>query len=154
MSEVWRWGILAVLLLIGEILAPGVFFLWIAFGAAIAAVAAFLAPGLGWETHGLIMAAASVGGVILGRRLYEPRRSAPSALNRRADRHIGETATLEESIIDGAGRIRLGGSHWTVRGADLPAGAKVTIVGADGTTLRVEPVREAATAPSSPPSGS
>ncbi|UXN74809.1 NfeD family protein [Devosia sp. A8/3-2] len=61
-------------------------------------------------------------------------------LNRRADRYIGREAVLEQPIIGGFGRIVLGDSVWRVAGPDLPAGARVRIVGSDGAVLKVEPI--------------
>jgi len=143
MVSFWQWWILAGVLLVAELTAPGVFFLWVAFGAAIAGVLALLAPSLSWEIEGLVMAVVAVVSALYGRRFYDPRRrpSDDPLLNRRASRAIGRVLTLETPIVNGTGRVKVGGSHWTVSGPDLPAGANVRVVGViDGTVLRVEAV--------------
>jgi membrane protein implicated in regulation of membrane protease activity len=58
-------------------------------------------------------------------------------LNRRLARYTGRDAVLTQSIVNGAGRIRLDDSFWSVRGPDCPAGSIVTITGSDGTVLLV-----------------
>ena len=47
---------------------------------------------------------------------------------------------LVSPIERGTGRVQIADAYWTVRGPDLPAGASVRIVGADGMTLQVEAV--------------
>ena len=87
------------------------------------------------------MTVAAVASALFGRRFYDPRRSRPTdnpTLNRRGEHNIGRVAPLETAIVNGSGRIKLGGSLWTVSGIDLPAGRKVKVVGVDGSTLRVE----------------
>jgi membrane protein implicated in regulation of membrane protease activity len=138
----WHWWILAGILLVAEVLAPGVFFLWVAFGAALAGFVALVAPGLGWEVAGVVMAVAAVVSALFGRRFYDPRRARPAddpALNRRGERYVGRVLSLETPIVNGSGRVKVGGSYWTVSGSDLPAGAKVRVTGAAGATLKVEP---------------
>ena len=52
---------------------------------------------------------------------------------------IGADFFLDEPIVRGYGRIRVGDSSWRVAGADCPAGAKVRVVAVeDGSLLRVE----------------
>jgi hypothetical protein len=46
------------------------------------------------------------------------------------------------AIDNGEGRVKVGDSVWSCRGPDAPEGARVRITGADGSCLRVEPVRE------------
>jgi hypothetical protein len=136
----WQWWILAGILLLAEILAPGVFFLWVALGAAVAGGLALTVPGLGWEIEGLAMAAVAVATALAGRKIYDPRRvkSDQPFLNRRRAAYVGRVVTLEQPIVDGAGRVKVGGSHWTVTGPDLPAGAKVRVVSVEDSVLRVE----------------
>jgi inner membrane protein len=62
------------------------------------------------------------------------------ALNRRTDQLLGRVVVLQSAIERGSGRVQIADAYWTVSGADLPAGASVRIVGADGMTLMVEAV--------------
>jgi membrane protein implicated in regulation of membrane protease activity len=60
-------------------------------------------------------------------------------LNRRAEQLVGRTATLEEEIVNGHGRVRLGDTLWRVSGPDLPAGARVRVKAVSSGTLEIEP---------------
>ncbi|MCB1513898.1 MAG: NfeD family protein [Hyphomicrobiaceae bacterium] len=60
-------------------------------------------------------------------------------LNRRGSRHVGRLVVLEQPIVAGRGRARLGDSWWSVEGADMPAGSQVRIVAVRGPVLLVEP---------------
>ncbi|TXH73205.1 MAG: NfeD family protein [Lysobacteraceae bacterium] len=60
------------------------------------------------------------------------------ALNRRTEQLVGRVAVLDRAIERGTGRVQIADAYWEVSGPELPAGASVRIVGADGMTLRVE----------------
>jgi membrane protein implicated in regulation of membrane protease activity len=64
---------------------------------------------------------------------------AQSTLNARAASLIGQVVTLEEPIINGRGRARVGDGSWNVRGPDMVAGAEVRIVSVESAELLVEP---------------
>jgi len=77
----------------------------------------------------------------VGKRVTDARRDEETdepLLNRRADQLVGRTAVLEEPILDGYGRIRLGDTTWRVAGPDLPAGTRVRVISAKGGELQVE----------------
>ena len=64
---------------------------------------------------------------------------------------IGADFFLDEAIVRGFGRIRVGDSSWRVAGPDCPAGAKVRVVAIEnGSLLRVKPVEESDSRPSAP----
>ena len=48
---------------------------------------------------------------------------------RRAEKHVGQTVTLTQAIVAGRGRLEIDGQSWPIRGADLPAGTRVRVVG-------------------------
>ena len=50
---------------------------------------------------------------------------------------MGQVFHLTEAIVDGRGRMKVADTMWRVAGPDLPAGAKVRVVGVEGTVLRV-----------------
>jgi hypothetical protein len=46
---------------------------------------------------------------------------------------------VQQEIVNGEGRIKVGESTWKARGPDAPVGAKVRVVGAKAAVLEVEP---------------
>ena len=50
---------------------------------------------------------------------------------------IGQSFELVDPIVNGRGSIQIGDSIWRVEGPELPKGARITVVGADGTLLKV-----------------
>lgn len=139
----WSWWILGLVLLVAELVVPGVFLIWI--GAAAIVIGA-LSLGLwdtalwGWHIQLLLFAVLAVLFAILGRRIYAGRgqTSDEPLLNRRGESLIGRTATLHEPITEGYGRIRLDDTWWTVKGPDLPSGTRVKVTAASGRDLTVE----------------
>ena len=139
-TQFWHWWILAAILASIEIVAPGVFFIWLGAAAAITGVVALIVPSLGWEIEALIFAVLSVLTVI-GWRNYmkKTKGSEPvSTLNRRGDQMIGRIATLSEPIQNGRGKAKFDDTMWRVEGPDLPAGARVTVTAVDGAVLKVQ----------------
>lgn len=137
----WWWLIAAGLLAILEIFLPGIFLVWIAMAAAATGIVlAFV--DLSFPLQAVLFAVLAFAAVFSGRLYYarNPVRNDDPDLNERAARLIGRTVTVEEAIENGTGRVRVGDGVWNARGPDLPAGARVTIVAADGTCLNVAPV--------------
>lgn len=48
---------------------------------------------------------------------------------RRAEHHLGEDFILSQSIVAGMGWLEIEGNSWPIRGSDLPAGARIKVVG-------------------------
>jgi membrane protein implicated in regulation of membrane protease activity len=67
-------------------------------------------------------------------------------LNERAAQLIGQTFDLLDPIVNGRGSVKIGDSIWRVEGPELPKGARITVVGADGTLLKVVAAGAAAAA--------
>ena len=128
----WAWLIGGLVLAACELLAPGVFLIWLGLAAIATAGAALLVPA--WQAQILVFALLAVVAVMIGRRVT---RNPPSTLNRRGHDLIGEIVVLEEPIVNGAGRLRKGDTSWRVVGPDLAAGSRVRIAALDGTTLVV-----------------
>jgi membrane protein implicated in regulation of membrane protease activity len=83
--------------------------------------------------------------VLIGRRVYGSIDAKPGLLPQsRAHAMIGADFFLDEPIVHGYGRIRVGDSSWRVAGADCPSGAMVRVVAVDnGSVLRVERIEPA-----------
>lgn len=136
------WLILAVVLAIAELIAPGVFLIFLAAAAAIMGVLAIIFPDMPVAVQLVGFAAWSGVAVLLGRRFYRdyPVGTADPLLNDRMARLIGETVVVTEAIEHGGGRVKVADGEWPARGPDASVGARVRITGADGTSLRVEPL--------------
>ena len=149
----WHWWVLGVVLLGAEMLAPGVFLLWMGIAAGATGVVVLVAPEMDWRYQFLLFAVLAVASVIAA-RFYLKRRPIETdrpALNRRGQQYVGRTFTLEEAVENGRGRLHVDDTMWRVIGPDIPAGRQVEVVGVDGVLLRVAPVREGeeASSPSS-----
>jgi membrane protein implicated in regulation of membrane protease activity len=137
----WSWMILAMLLGISEIVVPGIFLIWIAIAAAVTGAVTLL-TGIALPAQIVLFAVMCLVSTWAGRRWYagNPVASTDPLLNDRAARLIGETVTVVEAIADGHGRVKVGDGVWNARGPNADVGAKVRVVGAEGTALRVERV--------------
>ena len=135
----WIWLIAAALFAAAEILVPGVFLIFLAAAAALTGLAA--AAGLPLPFQLVLFPLFSLGAVWFGKRWYNrnPVPSSDPLLNDRLARHVGQTVLVVNAIENGSGRVKLGDTVWAARGPDAEVGAKVRIVGADGTCLQVEP---------------
>lgn len=143
----WNWMVLGIILLVLEIVLPGVFSVWIGIASLIVGAISIFAWESGfwtWQTQVLLFLVLSVASAFAGRRLAGPRKddSDQPLLNRRGDQLIGRTATLAEPIRNGRGRIQLGDTLWRVSGPDLPAGTQVRVTAVAETELGlvVEPI--------------
>jgi membrane protein implicated in regulation of membrane protease activity len=140
----WVWLIAAAVLASAEILAPGVFLIFLAGAAALTAVAAAIGVPFAFQLG--LFPLFALGSVWFGKRWYNrnPVASSDPLLNDRIARHIGETVVVVTAIEGGSGRVKLGDSVWNARGPDAGIGARVRVTGAQGTCLKVEPAGDSA----------
>ncbi len=138
--QAWHWAVLGIALLILEILAPGVFFMWMGLAAGIVALLTWLLSDLSWQLQVLAFAGLSVVTVIIGRKWLNPRPadSEEPTLNRRGEQYVGRVFTLDQPIVNGEGRIRVDDTTWKIRGKDCAAGTRVSVYGVDGVVLLVD----------------
>ena len=136
----WHWLILGVLLIVLEIFAPGVVFLWVGVAAIVTGIVSWLAPDLGVQWQVIVFAVLSVASVLGGRAWLKshPTKSDHPTLNRRGEQYIGRRFTLSEAISGGFGKIKVDDSTWKVAGKDMPEGGTVEVTSVDGTVLKVE----------------
>jgi membrane protein implicated in regulation of membrane protease activity len=136
----WGWVILGLVLIGGEVLAPGIFLLWLGLAALLTGAVVGLVD-FGWQTAALVFAGLSLVAVFAGRLLTRRKEEEPDAatgLNDRGRRLIGRVFRLEATMTGGEGRIRIDDSSWRVTGPELLAGSEVRVVRVDGATLVVE----------------
>ncbi len=137
----WYWWALAAVMLVFEMMLPGVVFLFVSAGAAVTGMLLALEPEMSLELQLVIFAVVSVASAVGLRPLLRglQKRSDDPTLNARGDSLIGKIVVLDQPILGGRGRLKLGDGSWTVTGPDMVAGAKVRVAAVDGTELRVEP---------------
>jgi membrane protein implicated in regulation of membrane protease activity len=135
----WHWWIAAAILAAAETFLPGAVAIWFAASAVVVGALVLVAP-VPWQLQLLLFGVLGLIAVLLWRR-YDRGRTEVSdqpLLNQRAAQYVGREAALSEAIANGRGKIRLGDGYWTVRGPELPAGARVRVIAADGAVLVVE----------------
>jgi membrane protein implicated in regulation of membrane protease activity len=138
----WHWWVFAIVLLILEILTPGAFFMWMSAAAGVIGVVLLAAPELSWQTQFVIFAVTSIIAIIAGKMWFSrnPINTEMPSLNAREDELIGKVFEVEQAIVNGSGRIKVGESTWKVNGTDCAVGASVRVVGVNGAVLTVESV--------------
>lgn len=137
----WNWFVLAVVLFILETVVPGVHFLWFGLAAIIVgALALAIGVPFTWQLQLIAFALIAVAVVFLVRRYAHPStaHSDEPDLNVRGAQYIGRMFTVTHAIQQGRGKIRVGDTIWNAQGEDAPVGARVRVVGVDGTALVVE----------------
>jgi membrane protein implicated in regulation of membrane protease activity len=135
--------VLGIVLLILEVLMPGVFLIWIGIAAVITGALSLVlweAAFWTWHVQWLVFAVLSLVSLFVGYRIVSARGLASDQphLNQRGQSLVGRTATLEQPIAEGRGRIRLDDTMWSVQGPDLPVGARVRVTASNGRDLSVE----------------
>jgi len=135
----WHWWILAVVLVILEVFAPGAFFLWLGISAGVVGTLVFLIPAVDWEYQVLMFSLLSVVSIIVWRRYFRtlPGDTDQPMLNRRGEQYVGRLFTLTEPVVNGVGKITVDDSTWKIHGEDCPAGTRVEVTGVEGTILKV-----------------
>lgn len=136
----WNWFIAGGLLLIVEVLAPGVFMFWLGLAAlAVGTISLFVVWP--WQAQFVAFAVFSVAMVPIWRRLARgsETQSDQPFLNRRAHAFVGRVFTLDKPIVDGVGTMHIDDTIWRIGGPNCPAGTRVTVTAIDGGVLRVTP---------------
>ncbi len=139
----WLWMIGGVLMLAAEIVAPGVFLVWIGIAAIVTGLFALLF-GIGVAGQLGLFALYSVLAVLVGRRVYAVKgieHSDPS-LNNPSFRLVGKRVLVVQPVDEDGGRVRVGDSEWSARGGPAQPGERVRITGVEGNCLIVEVERQ------------
>jgi membrane protein implicated in regulation of membrane protease activity len=134
------WLIAAVLLAIGELLTPGLFFLG---PVALAAVGAAIAAGLG---AGLILQlivfiALSLASLAFLRPIARRHIHMPALTRTGTAALVGKKALVLQRVDADGGRVRIGGEEWSARayfeGQTLEEGSRVEVAKIEGATALV-----------------
>ena len=135
----WSWLILAAVLFVLELLAPGIFFMWFGLAAAVTGLIMFRYD-IGWQWQLISFGGLSLAAVLIANKFLRqhPLESERPLLNERATQLVGQSFDLVDPIVNGRGSIRSGDTIWRVEGPELPKGTRIKVVGADGSVLKVE----------------
>ncbi|MBU0499184.1 MAG: NfeD family protein [Gammaproteobacteria bacterium] len=141
--QAWHWLVLGITFIVLEVFSPGVFFLWLGIAAGLVGLVLALFPGLGWEYQMLAFAVFSVASIVLSRRYLDlyPIQTDRPRLNRRGEQYVGRTFNLDGPILNGFGKIKVDDTTWKIEGEDCESGARIKVVGVEGTVLRVEKIQ-------------
>lgn len=134
------WLSIGIVMCIAEMIVPGVFLLWLGIAALLTGLVVFILP-IPLAAQLLLFAVLSVASVYAGRR-WSGSLEIPSddpMLNDRLARLVGEPVVVEEAIVGGRGRVRVGDGVWPATGADAAAGTRLTVTGAANGVLTVGP---------------
>jgi membrane protein implicated in regulation of membrane protease activity len=134
------WAIAAVLLSVGEILTPGMFFLGpVALAAVAAAVVALLGVGVAFQLLAFIIG--SVATVAFLRPIAKRHLHMPAALRTGTAALEGTKAVVLQRVDINGGRVRIGGEEWSARAymedQVLEPGTRVEVVKIEGATALV-----------------
>jgi len=140
MSAWVGWAIAAVLLAVGEIFTPGLFFLGPVALAAVAAGLAAVAGAALW-LQVLVFVLGSFASLGLLRPIARAHLSMPRAIRTGAAALEGARATVLQRVDDQGGRVRIGGEEWSARSyvpdEAFEPGAEVEVARIEGATALV-----------------
>lgn len=141
-TELIVWAALALVLIAAETLAPGVFMLWLGLAAAAMFLILLAVPGIPpiWQAVGFVVLAFVSIGLYWKFFRGRERESDQPLLNRRGEQLVGQVHVLDQAIVDGRGRVKIGDAFWPVEGEDLPQGARVRVVSVRDMSLQVRAV--------------
>jgi membrane protein implicated in regulation of membrane protease activity len=134
------WAVVAVLLAVGEIFTPGLFFLGpIALAAAAATVAAAL-DGPVW-LQVVVFGVGSVAAVGLLRPIARAHLTMPRAIRTGSAALEGAKAVVLQHVDGRGGRVKIGGEEWSARSympdEEFDVGTEVEVVQIQGATALV-----------------
>jgi membrane protein implicated in regulation of membrane protease activity len=138
----WYWWALAAVLLVFEMMLPGVVFLFLAVGAAASGAFLLVAVDLSLELQLFVFAVISVASAVVLRptlKRLQRGRIQDATINARGESLVGKIIVLDAPILHGRGRVIVGDGSWSVTGPDMVAGARVRVTAVNGTELAVEP---------------
>jgi len=134
------WAIAALLLAVGEILTPGLFFLGpVALAAVAAAIAAVVGAAVWLQI--IVFAGASLASLGILRPIARAHLHMPAALRTGTAALVGAPAVVLQRVDQTSGRVRIGGEEWSARAfmpdQVLEPGTKVEVVKIEGATALV-----------------
>ncbi|PJG84006.1 NfeD family protein [Caviibacterium pharyngocola] len=141
----WHWLILGFVLLIAEILLPGVFLLWWGLAALVISAVAALMPDLS-------LIALTIAYAVLAllfsmcwwkyQHKKDQKDQRQTSLNQRDHAMLGARGTVQEIAQNGIGRGHFGDTTWRIQGMDLQSGDVIEVQKVEGITLLVRKIEK------------
>ncbi|AKD39149.1 hypothetical protein I926_09195 [Pasteurella multocida subsp. multocida OH4807] len=141
--SLWHWLILGFVLLIAELVLPGVFLLWWGLAAIVIAGVMAIFPSLSLTALSISYAVfALILSVVWWKYQHGKDKvdQSHSALNQRDHAMLGTKGTVQEISANGIGRGHFGDTTWRVHGNDLAVGDLIEVERVEGITLHVKKV--------------
>lgn len=134
------WAVIAVVLAIGEVMTPGLFFLGpVALAAAAAAVAGAL--GAGGPVSVLVFLVGSALSLAVLRPIARRHVNLPALSRTGTDALVGRRAVVTRQVDATGGRVRIGGEEWSARAylddRVYAEGSTVAVIQIEGATALV-----------------
>ena len=133
--SVWHWLVLGFVLLIAEILVPGVFLLWWGLAAIVAAGVMALVPSLSLTALAVFYAILAIILSLLWWKYQHGKDNQDHTL-------LGKKGTVLEIGSNGIGRGAFGDTTWRIQGEHLNVNDLVVVERVEGITLLVKKVTE------------
>jgi membrane protein implicated in regulation of membrane protease activity len=134
------WAIVAVLLALGELATPGLFFLGLVAVAAVPAAIVALLGGAAW-LQVLVFILGSLGTLAVVRPIARAHLQMPVLMRTGTAALVGARALVLERVDANGGRVRIGGEEWSARaymdGQVLEPGTRVEVAKIEGATALV-----------------
>ncbi|MGF1764344.1 NfeD family protein [Aliivibrio kagoshimensis] len=141
--NLWHWLAFGLGLLLLELLGTAGYLLWVGLSAMIVGVCLSLIP-MSWQLQWIAFASFSLMATWLWWRYQhnkDRQDDESSLLNKRDLQMIGKTARIEEAVLQGKCRVKIGDTTWTAEtNKDLEANTLVKVVKVTGIVLTIEPV--------------
>ena len=139
----WSWLSIGVLLMIAELFVPGTFIMWFGFGAVLTGLIVGIFGIASLTMQLLIFVVASVISLGIGIFVYDkvfgPNKEKGNQTRTGAQRFVGKTYIVSETIQNGKGKVAVGDTVWLARSKKkIAKGTEVVVIGVDGTQLLVE----------------
>lgn len=126
----WYWFSLAALLLLLEIIVPGIFLIWLGMGAAFVGIFLVFFPqaGLAWQLFALVISISAA--VALGLKWQKKiLKTQPTTLNLGLEGYLERTAVVSQAFNQGRGRVSIDDSSFpAVYTGDEPLEIGQTVV--------------------------
>lgn len=139
----WHWLALGLVLLAGEILGTAGYLLWLGISAVLVGLILSVLP-ISWHFQWVCFGVFSLVTTWLWWRRQlsrDQKDDGRRSLNQKEKQLIGQITRVEENILAGDCRIRLGDTTWSARcDQNIASGSRVKVVDVDGIILFIQPV--------------